>query len=116
MRNDKALCFGRAFYEGVKNSVSMDEKSLLTGTRYVEICCRTKLILSCRISFLVIVLPVYPFLYTYFKIFAHQSGISRKKNPILDCGRQYSIMKLPGTWFYFRCGAYSDERDRSGGT
>lgn len=31
------------------------------------------------ISFLIIVLPVYLFLYTYIKFFAHQSGISRKE-------------------------------------
>ena len=62
--------------EAVKNLVSMDEKSLLIGTRYVKICC--------RISFLIIVLPVYLFLYIYFKFFAHQSGISSRK---ILCGR-----------------------------
>ena len=36
------------------------------------------------ISFLIIVLPVYLFLYTYIKFFAHQSGISRKE---ILCGR-----------------------------
>ena len=69
--------------EAVKNLVSMDEKSLLIGTRYVKICCRTKVVLCCRTSFLIIVLPVYLFLYIYFKFFAHQSDISSK----ILCGR-----------------------------
>ena len=56
---------------------------MLIGTRYVKICCRTELILGCRISFLIIVLPVYPFLYTYFKFFARQSGINSRK---IICG------------------------------
>ena len=36
------------------------------------------------ISFLIIVLPVYLFLYTYIRFFAHQPGISRKE---ILCGR-----------------------------
>ena len=62
----------------------MDEKSLLTGIRYVEICCRIALFLCCRISFLIIVLPVCFFPYIHYKFFAWQSGISRI--PAL-CGR-----------------------------
>ena len=62
----------------------MDEKSLLIWIRYVKICCRIKLFLCCRISFLIIVLPDYLFLYIYFKFFAHRSGISRKE---ISCGR-----------------------------
>ena len=72
------------FLEAVKNFVSMDEKSLLIGIRYVKICCRIKLFLCCRISFLIIVLPISLFLYLYFKFFVHQSGISRRK---IICGR-----------------------------
>ena len=67
-----------------KNFVSMDEKSLLIRIRYVKICCRIKLFLCCRISFLIIVLPDYLFLYIHFNFFAHQSGISRKE---ILCGR-----------------------------
>ena len=72
------------YTEAVKNFVSMDEKSLLIRIRYVKICCRIKLFLCCRISFLIIVLPDYLFLYIHFNFFAHQSGISRKE---ILCGR-----------------------------
>ena len=58
----------------------MDEKSLLIRIRYVKICCRIKLFLCCRISFLIIVLPDYLFLYIHFNFFAHQSGIMQKGN------------------------------------
>jgi len=71
-------------WEAVKNLVSMDEKSLLIEIRYVKICCRIELFLCCGISFLIIVLPIYLFLYVYFKFFAHQSNISSRKR---ICGR-----------------------------
>ena len=69
---------------GCKKSCVYGEKSFLIGIRYVEIHCQISLLLCCRNSFLIIVLPVYLFLYTYIKFFAHQSGISRKK---ILCGR-----------------------------
>ncbi len=64
---------------GCKKSCVYGEKSFLIGIRYVEICCQISLLLCCRISFLIIVFPVYLFLYTYIKFFVHQSGISRKE-------------------------------------
>ena len=69
---------------GCKKSCVYGEKSFLIGIRYVEIHCQISLLLCCRNSFLIIVLPVYLFLYTYIKFFAHQSGISRKE---ILCGR-----------------------------
>ena len=69
---------------GCKKSCVYGEKSFLIGIRYVEICCQISLLLCCRISFLIIVFPVYLFLYTYIKFFVHQSGISRKE---ILCGR-----------------------------
>ena len=69
---------------GCKKSCVYGEKSFLIGIRYVEIHCQISLLLCCRNSFLIIVLPVYLFLYTYIKFFVHQSGISRKE---ILCGR-----------------------------
>ena len=73
-------------FQTVKNLVSTGEKSLLVGIRYVKICCRTK-----WISFLIIVLPVYLFLYTYIRFFANQSGISRRE---IFCGRCHPASEI----------------------
>ena len=52
--------------ETVKNLVSMSKKIFLIGIRYVEKCCRIGMFLCCRISFLIIVLPVSMLLYIFF--------------------------------------------------
>ncbi len=57
--------------ETVKNLVSMSKKIFLIGIRYVEKCCRIGMFLCCRISFLIIVLPVSVLLYIFFDFFAH---------------------------------------------
>jgi molecular chaperone DnaK (HSP70) len=41
--------------ETVKNLVSIEKISFLTGIRYVKLCCRIVFFLCCRISFIVLV-------------------------------------------------------------
>ena len=57
--------------ETVKNLVSINKKYFLIWIRYVEKCCHIWVILCCRISFLIIVLPVITLLYIFFDFFAH---------------------------------------------